>query len=326
MVDSVSVVIPTRNAGQEFRQTLRAIYAQRIPLPFDVTVVDSGSVDDTLSICQEFPVTCLSVLPSEFQHGDTRNYAVRNTRGSYVVLMVQDALPADDQWLASLMATLISNSRLAGAYSRQIARADAPLAIKWQLELWHEAQERQPVRYIEDLASFEKMSLDEKRLFCAFDNVSAMIRRDVWETLPFPSLPFGEDIAWSLAVMKRGYGIAYVPSSRVIHSHSRPWSYNLRRAYVDRKLLLGLMTSCSSPPSPTSLFGRVSPFVRTVAQFLRDARQRGELTVSAAIQGMGFYLTNFAGTWLAEGYVYGQRRGFGRGLRNWLDRKLARNL
>ena len=48
----------------------------------------------------------MSIAPEAFNHGTTRNLAIAETRGDLVVLLVQDAVPADSQWLATLTASV----------------------------------------------------------------------------------------------------------------------------------------------------------------------------------------------------------------------------
>jgi rhamnosyltransferase len=318
-----SIVIPTRNAGQGFRRTLDAVFSQRAPFDFEVRVVDSGSTDGTQGICQDYPVRWHSIPPEEFSHGGTRNRAIRQSSAPFVVLTVQDAVPADDRWLAALLEPLASDARLAGAYSRQVARPDAPYVVSRQLELWHASQARRVIRRIEDKESFERLPFDDKRVLCAFDNVSAAVRRAVWEDIPLPAVPFGEDIGWSVAVLSAGYAIAYVPESKIIHSHSRGFSYAVSRAYVDRKMLHAFLGGGSDQPKRR---GRHLAFLRVVLRYMHDARRDGALTVRSILQGWSYYGSGFLGVWLAESYLAGATRRRCRRMRNRLDRLLIANL
>lgn len=46
------------------------------------------------------------IQPSEFDHGATRNLGISLSRGEYVALTVQDAVPLDGRWLSSRSRTL----------------------------------------------------------------------------------------------------------------------------------------------------------------------------------------------------------------------------
>src|SRR6266576_3180095 len=56
---TISIIIPTKNAGPEFRDTMAAIRKQT--LEPEVVVVDSGSSDGTLDIAREFGALTTSI-------------------------------------------------------------------------------------------------------------------------------------------------------------------------------------------------------------------------------------------------------------------------
>jgi glycosyltransferase involved in cell wall biosynthesis len=96
-------VIPTRNAGPEFARTLAMVRQQQVGSPLEVLVVDTASSDGTVELCREFKVRVLAIQPHQFNHGLTRNYAIAKTSGEYVALLVQDAVPAADDWLPRMV-------------------------------------------------------------------------------------------------------------------------------------------------------------------------------------------------------------------------------
>lgn len=237
----ISVVIPTKNAGLGFKQTLEVIFKQRSSSPLEVVVVDSGSEDETLEICEGYPVKVLRIAPEDFNHGATRNYAISQSRGEFIVLVVQDAVPADEWWMAALIEDLESDPMVAGAYSRHLPQPGADFLVRRNTEYWHAQQKGRVVQRIDKPEVFDKLSVEEKRGLCRFDNVSSAIRRDVWQRYPFPPLNFAEDFAWALQVLKAGYVLIYEPNSMIYHSHDRGLIYNLRRAYIDNKTVLGIL-------------------------------------------------------------------------------------
>jgi rhamnosyltransferase len=81
---------------------------------------------------------------------------------------------------------------------------------------------------------------EERRELATFDNVSSCLRRSVWEEIPLEKTNFGEDIRWGKKVVEAGYKIVYEPRSAVFHSHERGAMYELRRHYVDQRILLEL--------------------------------------------------------------------------------------
>jgi len=241
MSTKVSVVIPTRNAGPGFRQTLEMIFAQQVSYPFEVIVVDSGSQDETLDICREFPVRLLRISPKSFNHGATRNYAISQAQGEFIVLTVQDAVPADKNWINALIQPLIEDAEVAGVYGRQLPKPDSSYITRKRNELWYKGLNKRITRQIRSEEDFAKLPLEEKLLTIRFDNVNACLRKEVWGKYPFPALSYAEDLAWAFEVLKAGYKLVYEPAAQVWHSHDRGLWYEFKRAYQDGKALVRLL-------------------------------------------------------------------------------------
>src|SRR5262245_32236577 len=125
MSESISIVIPTLNGADTLPAVLEAIARQQIDVPVETIAVDSGSTDATVALLQRHQVEVVAIPPQRFDHGLTRNVALERARGDLVVLLVQDAVPISDRWLATLTAPLRSDANLAGAFARQEPRPDA---------------------------------------------------------------------------------------------------------------------------------------------------------------------------------------------------------
>ncbi|NLD72675.1 MAG: glycosyltransferase [Chloroflexi bacterium] len=243
----VSVVIPTRDAGPRFAETLRAIRAQEVPGGVDLWVVDSGSADDTVALARAHGAHILTVAPEAFGHGRTRNLALAACGGRYVALTVQDAIPADDRWLAALVEALEAHPQAAGAYSRHLPHPGASVVARQAAEYWHARLGGPHEQALGDPEAFRRLRIDEKQYRCTFNNVSSIVRREVWEAQPFPEVAYAEDLAWGYAVLRAGHTLLYEPASRVYHSHDRPPAYVLRRAYVEAQAVGGIF---GEPPRP----------------------------------------------------------------------------
>lgn len=228
---SVSVVIPTKNAGHLFNEVMDALKKQDYECSYEIVIVDSGSSDETKTIASKSGARVLEIAPGDFNHGTTRDYGIQKSSGEIVVLITQDATPADRGLISSLVSAF-DDPRVAGAYARQIPRPDADLITKRNLENWITGGSERKVRCLEGLDMYEKMAPMEKYLFCNFDNVCSAIRKEVWRSCKFGINDFGEDIDWSERVLKAGYKIVYEPAAAVIHSHDRPLSYEFKRTYL----------------------------------------------------------------------------------------------
>jgi rhamnosyltransferase len=252
-VNVISVVIPTKDAGPGFRETLEAVFAQQIDGQIEVVVVDSGSVDGTVALSQEFPLRLVQIPPQDYGHGRTRNLGIAEAKGEWVALLVQDALPADQSWLRHLISPLQSDHLVAGAFSRQMPRPGADYVSRTVAHHWHRLVGGRTVLEITDWEDFQQQDAEQKLSCCAFNNVSSLVRRSVWQQIPLPDVAYAEDVAWALQVLRSGYRLVYEPASVVVHSHQRSWRQDLQRAYLDGLTLAEMFDSEMPLPSPTEV-------------------------------------------------------------------------
>lgn len=236
----VTVLIPTKNGGLIFEKVLAGVVGQRTPWPFEVLVIDSGSSDNTIELCQRYPQVRLHTIPpKEFGHGRTRNLGVSMARGEYVALITQDALPADDNWLAAMVAEMEKDPAIAGVFGRHIAYPDANPFTIYELEqhfagfdAWQLVQLDDPARYAADQGY--------RQVLHFFSDNNALIRKSVWEKLPYPDVDFAEDQIWAQKIIEAGYKKAYARDGVVVHSHDYTLFERLQRsfdeAYAFRRL------------------------------------------------------------------------------------------
>ena len=121
----VSVLIPTKNGERYLDELLTVVKSQKGSASIiEIIAVDSGSRDRTVEILRRYGVLIVQIPPHEFGHGKTRNLAAAHAQGDYLVFLTQDATPANEQWLANLLAPLQADSTIVGAYSRHLPRAN----------------------------------------------------------------------------------------------------------------------------------------------------------------------------------------------------------
>jgi len=293
--DTVSVVVLTKNAGPLFRETLEAVFSQRVDERLEVLLVDSGSTDETLEIARGYPARVLGIEPGEFDHGHTRNLGILHTTGRWIVLLTQDAVPADENWLRPLVEA-VRERGVAGAYSRVLPRADASFhartSVLRDLNARAEDLRQGPVTGGE---LFSKPAY-ERRLLANFNNVSSCIRREVWEELPFPRLAWGEDLFWGRAAIEAGYTLRFVSGSVVLHSHEYSLRSIFRRTRVDGEMNKRILdrTCVRGPTEALRLVARLS------IEDWRELRRTRGLTWSTlrlAARTPLYHLVEMLGLW-----------------------------
>ncbi len=236
---TLSVVLPTFNGGPLFGQVLAGLHRQRLDAPPELLIIDSGSTDNTLALAKQAGAKIVQIPQSEFDHGLTRNRGIELTTGDIIVLLTQDAVPADEHLLANLIKPF-EDPRVAGAFGRQIPRAEHDVLVQRNIDNWVAGGMQPRISQITDRTAYEKLPPMERYLFCVFDNVCSAMRRSVWNEIPLRANEFGEDLDWSKRVLEAGWKIAYEPSAAVIHSHDRSTKYEYKRTYMCHRTLYRL--------------------------------------------------------------------------------------
>ena len=271
----VSIVIPTLNAGPEFEELLERVSVQEGDFDREILVVDSGSTDGTVELARRYGATVHQIPKTEFDHGATRNLGISLARGEYVALTVQDAAPLDERWLATMVENLEHDEYVAGVYSRQIPREESSALTRVLINDLATASLERREQFAESPERYRKMPPRKRRRLALFDDVSSCLRRSVWEELPYEKTDFGEDIRWGKRVVEAGYKIVYEPRSAVFHSHERGAIYDLKRYYMDQRVLLELFELELVP----NLARLLLAIFRSSVHLYRLLRQDKELTV-----------------------------------------------
>jgi len=260
-----SVVIPTCNGAATLPALLDALARQRVDFPFEVVAVDSASTDGSAELLRGRVDRVISIPAGTFDHGTTRNLAIEQSQGELIVLMVQDAVPASDTWLAALTAPLRAEAGLAGTFARQIPRPDASAITRRHLERWAGASAAPRTIAPASAAEFDALTPSARLERCTFDNVCSCIRRSVWLRHPFRPTPIAEDVEWARDVLLAGHRLAYTPGAAVIHSHDRSAQYEFARTYVLHRRLHELFGLRTIP----SVFGLARAVVSSLGEHLR---------------------------------------------------------
>lgn len=220
-----SVIIPTYNGGDLFREVLQRTASQISDFDYDILVIDSSSTDGTGEFAAKFGgrVRCEVIDQRDFQHGRTRNRAIELTDGEVVAVLTQDAMPFDENWLRELVAPFSADPKVAGAIGRHRAYSQHNRLVARDLDaMFDRFRDMGPLFSLDrGLPSFIRSGSVDWQMALHFysDNNSAM-RRTVWNLLPYPEVEWGEDQVWCWEMLKLGLTKAYADKSIVWHSHN----------------------------------------------------------------------------------------------------------
>lgn len=209
---SLSVVIPTLNAEDEIDSLLDTIEAQSLK-PLDILVVDSSSDDGTVGEVAKHPcVNLVRIERKEFNHGSTRDMALRRSAGELVCFLTQDAVPASNLYLERLVAPFLADDSIALVTGRQLPKADARRFE--QLVRKFNYPNVPSVRSKSDLPKYGI------KTFFASDTCSAYRRTAYLECGGFDHVNTNEDMLMAAKFIASGMKVAYEPRAEVYHSHN----------------------------------------------------------------------------------------------------------
>jgi GT2 family glycosyltransferase len=283
---TVSVVIPTRNAGPEFARVLAAIRAQDGVGSLELVVVDSGSTDRTLELAERAGARIVQIAPHEFGHGRTRNLGVQTATGELLVMMVQDAFLLGRGALRVMRDRLDVDERLGGVSARQVARTDADLFGAFGVWAhWHTITRARasvgPGRV--DLDALDPV---QRRALAPLDDVCCMMRRSMWEQFGYADVEFAEDLELGLRAVRAGWDLELLDAVSVAHSHTRDSVYHLRRSVADRLRvapLIGDHARCSASDADVEeVLAAARVVVTEVAGVCSDAFRAHDSLAAAA--------------------------------------------
>lgn len=208
----VSVIIPTLNAEHEIEDLLAALERQSLR-PMEILVVDSASDDDTVPLVKMHEgIRLLQIERCDFNHGATRDMALRATTGDFVCFLTQDALPASDAYLERLVTPMVGNPSIALVSGRQLPKADARRFE--QLVRSFNYPDSPSVRSKSDL---NKCGI---KTFFASDSCSAYRRTAYLDCGGFEYVNTNEDMLMAARFVASGLKVAYEPGAEVYHSHN----------------------------------------------------------------------------------------------------------
>lgn len=213
----VDVIIPVYRPTERLFVLLDRLKAQTLPPERIILVNTEQSYFNILISGTDFwqkyrNVTVRHISRKEFDHGGTRRRAVKESDAPYFVMMTDDAIPADEFLLESLIAPL-AERKAAMSYARQLPDKGCSVIERYNRSFNYPKTSR-----IKTQANLQDMGI--KAFFAS--NVCAAYNRKVYDELDgfVRHTIFNEDMIFARRLIDAGYAIAYEASAQVYHSHN----------------------------------------------------------------------------------------------------------
>ena len=228
---SVSVVIPTYNAGEEFYWLLRKLSAQKGLKALEIVVVDSGSTDATVETAMQAGCVVVEISQAEFSHSYARNLGAGSAAYEYLLFMVQDAYPVGDYWAYGMAKYLQDhrNEKVVAVSCSEYCRTDSDVMYDCNVDTHYRFLNCREMDRIGELKGNDHMSL---RAYGQLSDVSCLISSEVFFRYRYRG-DYAEDLDLGIRLIRDDLRIAMLASVKTIHSHNRPAYYYLKRSFVD---------------------------------------------------------------------------------------------
>jgi len=239
---NVSVVIPTNSDENSLNYLFSKINSQKGMKDLEIILINSGTYN--LNSLQKISnVKLINIPPEEFNHGTTRNLGASKARGDFIIFQSDDAMPSDNNLYYNLCTELFEHPDCGSVSARQIPKTDADLMFKSSITNHYKFLKHYHTKV--EPNSFDNLNVDQKRSVAQIDDVCACYKKNVFSKYQYTDLGYGEDLEMGIKLVKDGYYNSNFGRASVIHSHSRPAYYWLKRAFTETRIcnpLLGIKT------------------------------------------------------------------------------------
>lgn len=195
--------------------------------PAEVLIFDTVSTDGSASLATQIlrgiRVRLFTVMVHEFDHGGTRNRALKEARYPWVLFLTQDAVCANAEAFANLLSATRTKGVIA-AYGRQLPYRDAtPLAATARDFNYGTTRLRQ------DLSAMTRLGI--KTWFCS-NSFCVWNKKALQGVGGFAEkLILGEDMHAAARLIQAGGTVIYEPTAEVWHSHNYTALQEFRRYF-----------------------------------------------------------------------------------------------
>jgi glycosyltransferase involved in cell wall biosynthesis len=230
---NVSVIIPTYNAGDVFNETLTCLLSQKNIEKIEVTIVDSGSTDNTVAICKSHGVNLIQIPNEKFTHSYARNLGAENSTGEFLLFMTQDAMPSSFEWVYDMIKPI--------AYDEAVAVSCSEVNPK-NTDLYYRIESCTYAKYVgiaehDVIGRIENcVDINSTRKNSSLNDVACAVKAKIFYKFKY-KFDCVEDVDLGIRLLRAGYKIKLLSETKVIHGHNRSPGYYLKRTMVETVML-----------------------------------------------------------------------------------------
>ena len=194
--------------------------------PDEIVIIEDTNRETPPEILLRYPsIKYIKTCPEEFDHGLTRDKALRASTGDIAIFLTSDAVPADEHMIEELLLPFSMDERVAVSYGRHIPKVDAWPFERLVRNFNYPAVSN--IRSSEDIPALGIKTFFTSDCCCAY-------RKSAYEELGGFDYPIktAEDILFAARAINAGWKVAYTAGARVLHSHNLTLIQQYRRNFM----------------------------------------------------------------------------------------------
>jgi glycosyltransferase involved in cell wall biosynthesis len=243
-VKSITVAVPVLNGGERFRELLGA-YAgldNASGVETELLIVDSGSTDGSLEAARAAGARVIEIDKKDFQHGRTRNMAVREAKGDVVALLTDDSVPASPRWLDAIVEAFGQADDVALVFGPQLPWPEHPHFVRREMidhfRTWGEGVN---VQRIPPGPEGQAKYTANPGYYSFFADSNGAVAKWAWADHPYREIPYGEDQMIGQEMIEAGLAKVFSADAAVFHSHDYGVTGSFKRYFDDYRALLEVL-------------------------------------------------------------------------------------
>lgn len=253
-IPKISIIIRAYNEEKHLPKLFDKLKRQTMP-DFEVILVDSGSLDNTVQIAKDNNAEIVSIQKEDFSFGRALNIGCAAAKAPVLLFASAHVYPELDNWL-ELILDEFKNPDVGLVYGRQRAGDTNKFSESVLLKAWFP----------------DKSVANQSSAFC--NNANCAIRKSIWESNPYDEQLTGlEDLAWAKAMKSAGWQINYNHLASIIHIHEETWKQVYNRYFRE-----AIALSYIDPSVRMSFAKALGLFYQNAVTDIKTAKKADSLT------------------------------------------------
>ncbi len=300
---SVTVAVPVLNGGERFLALLAALGEQRnaADVELETLIVDSGSSDGSVEAARAAGARVIEIDKSEFQHGRTRNMAVREAKGDVVALLTDDAVPATPHWLDAIVEGFKLAGDVALVFGPQLPLPEHPHFVRREMLDHFRTWDAHGAPHLHRMPEGPEGRAEydaNQGYYSFFSDANGAVAKWAWEDHRYREVPYAEDQLIGREMIEAGFAKVFHPDAAVMHSHSYGPFASLQRYFDDYRGLLEVL-GYRSPVGLRSGARTTIGLTRQDRAFLRGEGIGGFAMFAATFASLRHHTLRVTAEWLA---------------------------